>query len=203
MIVDTGFTVVGLGASAGGLDAYKRIIRGIPAGAGLAIVVINHMRRRAQVTLPEILQKETSMPVELITQGMLPERNHVYVIPPNCDLTLRDGAFHLETLSKPHGWPNVVTIFLESLASSWKGCRAAVILSGLDSDGAAALRSIKAGGGVTFAQKPETAKFPSMPENAIDTGFVDYTLTPEEIAQELVRIQHSLGRGGKAIESAG
>jgi two-component system, chemotaxis family, protein-glutamate methylesterase/glutaminase len=190
VVADTAFTVACLGASAGGLDAYKRVIRGIPADAGMAIVVINHMRRRIQVTLPEILTKETSMPVQLISEGMLLERNHVYVFPPNCDLTLHDGAFHLETLSKPHGWPNVVTIFLESLAAMWKGRRVAVILSGLDSDGAEALRSIKAAGGVTFAQKPETAKFPSMPQNAIDTGFVDFTLSPEEIAQQLVRIQH-------------
>lgn len=128
------------------------------------------------------------MPVVLVREGMPLERNHVYVIPPNCDLTLSADAFHLSALSKPYGWPRVITIFLESLAKHWTGQPIAVILSGLDSDGAEALRSIKAAGGITFAQKRSTAPFPDMPQSALDTGFVDFELTPEEIAHQLVRI---------------
>jgi chemotaxis response regulator CheB len=179
-MADKAFPVVCLGASAGGLDAYIRLIREIPVDAGAAIVVINHMRRQPTM-LPEILGKATSMRVQLITKGMSLQQNHLYVIPPNCDLTLRDEAFRLSGLSKPNGWPNVITVFLKSLAKTWTGKPVAVILSGSGSDGAAALGAIKAAGGITFAQKPETAEFPEMPQSAIDTGFVDFKLSPEEI----------------------
>jgi two-component system, chemotaxis family, protein-glutamate methylesterase/glutaminase len=182
------FPVVCLGASAGGLDAYTRLLREIPAEAGFAVVVVNHLRRQPTM-LPELLGKAASMHVQRITEGMPLERNHVYVIPPNCDLTLSDHAFHLSPLSKPYGWPSVITVFLKSLAETWTGLPVAVILSGMGPDGADALRAIKTAGGITFAQKPETAEHPGMPENAIDTGFVDFELSPEEIAHELVRIQ--------------
>jgi len=119
------------------------------------------------------------MPVQLISDGMALERNTVYVIPPNCELTLQDRAFHLTKISKPRGWPRVITVFLKSLAKGWNGRPVAVILSGLDSDGSDALRSVKAAGGVTFVQKPETAAHPDMPQSAIDT---------EEIAHKLAEI---------------
>jgi chemotaxis response regulator CheB len=109
-----------IGSSAGGVEPCIRLVREVPADAGLAIVIVNHLRR-GPTMLPDILARVTSMQTHLITAGMSVERNHVYVVPPNCDLTLHDGAFHLNALSKPFGWPNRITIFLNSLAENWKG----------------------------------------------------------------------------------
>ena len=128
------------------------------------------------------------MRVLLIIDGMPIERNHVYVIPSNCELTLQDEHFHLGEITKPFGWPRVLTVFLKSMAEHWPGTPVAVVLSGADGDGSDALESIKAAGGVTFVQKRETAAHPDMPQSALATGFVDFELSPEEIAQELVRI---------------
>jgi two-component system chemotaxis response regulator CheB len=187
-MAEENFLIVSIGSSAGGVEPCVRLVREVPADAGLAIVIVNHLRR-GPTMLPEILARATSMRTQLITAGMSVERNHVYVAPPNCDLTLHNGAFHLDALSKPFGWPNRITIFLNSLVENWKGPRAAVILSGVDSDGAHALRAIKKAGGVTFAQRAETAVHPDMPQSALDTGCVDFELSPEEIAHELTRIR--------------
>ena len=186
---DKNFPVVCLGGSAGSVEAYIRILKALPAdcGCGFAIVIVNHMRR-TPTRLPEILSSRTAMPVQLITTGLSLERDHVYVIPHNRDLTLDDGVFQLAPLSKPSGFPRVITVFLKSLARNWKGQPVAVILSGLDSDGVEALRSVKEAGGITFAQEPETAPHPDMPDNAIDSGCVDFILPPEGIARELVKI---------------
>jgi len=181
------FPVACLGGSAGGLRPHTEVIREIPPDAGLAVVVVNHLRR-TPTQLPKILAGNTSMPVQLIKSGLKLQPNHIYVIPPNRDLTLRDGAFRLRPLLKERGWPRVITAFLESLAREWKGTPIAAILSGLDSDGANALRSIKAAGGITFAQKIETAEHPSTPQRALETGCVDFELTPSEIGRELGRI---------------
>jgi two-component system CheB/CheR fusion protein len=141
------------------------------------------------------------MPVELISPGMRLAPNHVYVIPPNRDLTLRDGAFQLSPLSQERGWPKVITVFLESLASEWKGKAIAAILSGLDSDGIAALKSIKAAGGTTFAQKIETAEHPNMPSEALKSGCVDLELTPVEIGREIAKIAREENSDGKASKA--
>jgi len=186
-MIDHNFPLVCLGASAGGVDAYIRLVRELRPDGCCAFVIVNHLRR-SRTSLPQILGRATSMSVQLILNGMSVERNHVYVVPPNCELTLCDNAFHLVTISKPFGWPRVITAFLKSAAETWKGKPVAVILSGLDSDGADALRDIKAAGGVTFVQKRETAQYPDMPQSAIDTGYVDFELSPEEIAYELARI---------------
>jgi two-component system, chemotaxis family, CheB/CheR fusion protein len=187
-----GFPVACLGGSAGGLKPYTEVIREIPPDAGLAVVVVNHLRR-TPTQLPKILAGNTSMPVQLITPGLKLRPNNVYVIPPNRELALRNGAFQLNPLSKKRGWPRVITAFLESLAHEWKGKPIAAILSGLDADGAKALRSIKAAGGITFAQKIETAEHPSMPQRALETGCVDFELTPSEIGRELGRIARADG----------
>jgi len=182
-----GFPVACLGGSAGGLKPYTEVVREIPPDAGLAVVIVNHLRR-TQTRLPQILAGNTSMPVKLIRSGLRLQPNHIYVSPPNRGVTLQDGAFRLSPLSKERGWPTVITVFLESLAHEWKGQAIAAIFSGLEADGANALRSIKAAGGVTFAQKVETAEQPSMPQRALDTGCVDFELTPAEIGRELGRI---------------
>jgi chemotaxis response regulator CheB len=116
------------------------------------------------------------------------EPNHVYIIPEKRDLHVLDGEFRLKPISKPRGWPDVITVFMRSLTENWDGKLVAVIVSGYDGDGADALRGIKEVGGITIAQKPDTAGQPDMPESAIASGYIDYVLSPEDIAKEIVRI---------------
>ena len=181
------FPVVCVGGSAGGLDAYIRLLRHLPADMGVAIVIVNHLRLVA-TRLHEILPRHTKMPVELITEGLVLQPNQVFIIPSQRDLHVLKGEFRLKPISKPRGWPDVITVFLHSLTQHWKGKVIAVIVSGYDGDGAAALCGIKEAGGVTIAQKLETAAQPDMPESAIATGCIDFVLSPEDIALEIVRI---------------
>src|SRR5512141_2207218 len=183
------FPVVCVGGSAGGLDAYTRLLRRLPADMGVAIVIVNHLRTVATL-LHEILPRYTGMPVELISDRLDIEPNHVFIIPPQRDLHVLDGAFHLKPISKPRGWPDVITVFLRSLTENWDGKLIAVIVSGYDSDGAEALSGIKEVGGITIAQKLDTAQQPDMPESAIASGCIDFVLSPEDIAQEIMRIAH-------------
>ncbi|NTW69023.1 MAG: chemotaxis protein CheB [Chlorobiaceae bacterium] len=185
------FPVVCVGGSAGGLDAYIRLLQNLPADLGVAIVIVNHLRTVATL-LHEILPKYTTMPVELITDDLVIEPNHVFIIPEKRDLHVLDGEFRLEPISKPRGWPDVITVFLRSLTNNWDGKIIAVIVSGYDGDGAAALCGIKEVGGITIAQKLDTATQPDMPESAIETGCIDFILAPENIAREIARIARSI-----------
>jgi two-component system chemotaxis response regulator CheB len=185
------FPVVCVGGSAGGLDAYIRLLRHLPADMGVAIVIVNHLRTVATM-LHEILPRYTAMPVELITERLLIQPNHVFIIPPQRDLHILDGEFRLKPISKPRGWPDVITVFLNSLTQHWRGKIIAVIVSGYDGDGAAALCGIKEAGGITIAQKLDTAGQPDMPESAIASGCIDFVLSPEDIAQEIERIASAM-----------
>jgi chemotaxis response regulator CheB len=137
------------------------------------------------------------MPVELIVEGLRIQPNHVFIIPTNCDLHVLDGTFRLSPISKPKGWPDVITVFLRSLAQNWDGKLVAVIVSGLDADGAEALRGIKEAGGITIAQSPDSAEWSDMPANAIKTGHIDFILSVEDIAQKIVQIANAFPK--KAI----
>src|SRR5450432_3480588 len=181
------FPVVCVGGSAGGLDAYIRLLRHLPSDMDVAIVIVNHLRT-VDTLLHEILPRHTRMPVELITDGLLLKRNHVFIIPPQRDLHIVDGEFRLKPISKPRGWPDVITVFLRSLTEHWNGKLIAIIVSGYDGDGAAALCGIKEVGGITIAQKLDTADQPDMPHSAIASGCIDFVLSPEDIAKEIVRI---------------
>jgi len=183
------FPVVCVGGSAGGLDAYIRLLSHLPADMGMAIVIVNHQRTVATL-LHEILPRYTKMPVELITEKLLIEPDHVFIIPEKRDLHVLRGEFRLMPISKPRGWPDVITVFLRSLTRHWDGKLIAVIVSGYDGDGAAALCGIKEAGGITIAQQLDTAGQPDMPESAIASGCIDFILSPEGIARELVRIAH-------------
>ena len=182
-----GFPIVCVGGSAGGLDAYIRLLKNLPVDLGVAIVIVNHITRMP-TQLHTILPNCTTMPVELITQRLSITPNRVFVIPANRDLHVVDGEFHLMPISKPRGWPDVITVFLRSLTTCWDGPLVAVIVSGYDGDGAAALCGIQEVGGITIAQKPSTASQPDMPASAIATGCIDFVLSPEEIALEIGRI---------------
>ena len=184
------FPVVCVGGSAGGLDAYTRLLKHLPGDMGVAVVIVNHLRKVATL-LHEILPRYTTMPVELITERLDIQPNHVFIIPEKRDLHVLDGEFRLKPISKPRGWPDVITVFMRSLTKNWDGKLIAVIVSGFDGDGAAALHGIKEVGGITIAQKPDTAVQPDMPESAIASGYIDFVLSPEDIAKEIVRIAHS------------
>jgi len=181
------FPIVCVGGSAGGLDAYIRLLENLPSDMGIAVVIVNHIRTVA-TRLHEILPQYTDMPVELIANKLTIQPDHIFIIPENRDLHISKGEFILKPISKPRGWPNVITVFLKSLTRNWDGKLIAVIVSGYDGDGAEALRGIKKVGGVTIAQKIETAIQPDMPESAIESGFVDYILSPEDIAKKIIQI---------------
>jgi len=187
------FPVVCVGGSAGGLDAYLRLLRHLPANMGVAVVIVNHVRTVA-TRLHEILPSYTTMPVELITERLLIQPDRVFIIPAEHDLHVLDGEFRLRPVSKPRGWPDVITVFLRSLTAHWDGQLVAVIVSGYDGDGAAALCGIREVGGITIAQRPDTAGQPDMPTSAIASGCIDFVLSPEDIARELVRIAHAPAR---------
>lgn len=181
------FPIVCVGGSAGGLDAYIRLLKNLPADMGVAIVIVNHITL-FPTQLHTILPQYTRMPVELITDRMQVQANWVYIIPANRDLHVDGEDFRLEPISKPRGWPDVITVFLTSLSQCWAGKLVAVIVSGLDGDGAAAMCSIQSMGGTTIAQKPSTAAEPDMPESAMASGCIDFVLSPEDIAQEIILI---------------
>ena len=187
----TEFPVVCVGGSAGGLDAYIRLLRHLPADMGAAVVIVNHLRTVATL-LHEILPRYTKMPVELITERLLIQPNHVFIIPEGRDLHVLDGEFRLKPISKPRGWPDVITVFLRSLTEHWDGKLIAVIVSGYDGDGAAALCGIKGVGGITMAQKLDTAGQPDMPESAVASGCIDFILSPEDIAREIAKVAHAV-----------
>ncbi|MFA5371747.1 MAG: chemotaxis protein CheB, partial [Sideroxydans sp.] len=178
--------IVCVGGSAGGLDAYIRLLKNLPADMGVAIVIVNHITSMP-THLHEVLPRFTTMPVDLITESLLIEPNHVFIIPENRDLHVLDGEFRLKPISKPRGWPDVITVFLRSLTRYWDGKLIAIIVSGYDGDGAAALCGIREIGGITIAQKLSTAKQPDMPESAIESGCIDFVLSPEDIAKVIVR----------------
>jgi chemotaxis response regulator CheB len=185
--VSKDFPVVCIGGSAGGLDAYTRLLTHLPADMGVAIVIVNHLRTVATL-LHEILPRYTKMPVELITERLDIQPDHVFIIPENHDLHILDDEFRLKPISKPRGWPDVITVFLRSLTQHWEGKIIAVIVSGYDGDGAEAMRSIKEAGGITIAQKPDTAAQPDMPMSAIASGYIDFVLSPEDISRQIKRI---------------
>ena len=184
------FPIVCVGGSAGGLDAYIRLLKHLRADMGVAIVIVNHITIMP-TQLHEVLPRFTSMPVELITERLLIRPNRVFIIPANRDLHVGDGVFLLKPISKPRGWPDVITVFLKSLTECWDGKLIAVIVSGYDSDGAAALCGLKDAGGITIAQKLSTAIQPDMPESAIASGCIDFVLSPEDIAEKIVDIARS------------
>jgi len=196
------FPIVCVGGSAGGLDAYIRLLQHLPPDMGVAIVIVNHITIMP-TQLHEVLPRFTSMPVELISDNLQVVPNRVFIIPANRDLHVDGDVFQLKPISKPRGWPDVITVFLHSLTRNWDGPLIAVIVSGYDGDGAAALCGIKDVGGITIAQKLSTAIQPDMPRSAIASGCVDLVLSPEDIGKEIVRIAGMHARQPDAWVDAG
>jgi len=183
--------VVGIGASAGGLEAFTQLLNHLPLDTGLAFVLIQHLDPNHESMLTGILSRETRMPVEEVQDGASVEPNRVYVIPPNTSMTISGRVLRLKPREQVSGPHMPIDHFLRSLAESCQNKAIGVILSGTGSDGALGLEAIKAEGGIVFAQDAESAKFDSMPLRAQATGCVDFVLPPDQIAGELARIgQH-------------
>jgi len=183
------FPIVGIGASAGGLEAIKDLLQALPVDTGMAFILVQHLDRTHESLAPEILSRATRMPVHEVTNGVRVESNHVYLIPPNFDMELIHGVLNLLPLrTGARGQPLVIDLFFQSLALDKKGKAIGVVLSGTASDGTLGLKAIKSGGGLAIAQDPKSAKYSGMPESAIKSGFVDLILPPKRIARELARI---------------
>ncbi len=181
------FPIVGIGASAGGLEAFTQLLQHLPVDTGMAFVLVQHLDPDHQSALPALLARTTRMPVMEVTNDLAVEPNHVYVIPPNAGMALKGGKLKLLPRTQTRGAHRSIDAFLESLAQDCHDQAIGVILSGTASDGTQGLEAIKAEGGIAFAQD-ESAKYDSMPRNAIAAGCVDFVLSPEKIANELGRI---------------
>ena len=181
------FPIVGIGASAGGLDPIRKLLETLPIDTGMAFVVIQHLASGQESMLPEILSRSTKMKVLQVADGMRVEKDSVYVITPGTTMTLKDSCLKLVpkgSALKP------INDFMISIASERKTQAIGIVMSGTGNDGTEGLKAIKAEGGITFAQDPDTAQYPDMPKNAIAAGNPDFVLSPEHIAEELVRIAH-------------
>jgi two-component system CheB/CheR fusion protein len=171
------------------LEALTELLAALPAQSGLAYVAVQHLDPDHESLLAEILTKKTSLAVMVAREGLAIEPNHVYVIPPNATLTVKGE--HLHVVRRASGLHHPADILFTSLAEDWAERAIGVVLSGGDGDGALGVQAIKQAGGLVFAQEPSSAKFPSMPQHAIETGCVDFVLRPNQIARELIRLsQH-------------
>lgn len=182
------FVIVAIGASAGGLEAFTELVHALPADTGMAFVLVQHLDPTHHSMLTELLGKTTSMPVTEVKNGMKVEANRVYVIPPNCMMTIENRMLKLTPREDLYATRMTVDHFMRSLADDQGGRAVGVILSGSGTDGTLGLAEIQAQGGVTFAQDETTARHDGMPRSAIAAGTVDFVLPPKEIARELVRI---------------
>ncbi|MEO6893384.1 MAG: chemotaxis protein CheB [Ginsengibacter sp.] len=185
------FPVVGIGASAGGLEAFKKLIKTIPLNSGMAYILVQHLHPEYESALPEILQRETKIPVVEIIDKVHVEPDFIYVIPANKLLTASDGILKLDPRPEKNKNSLPIDIFFSSLAEVHGSQSIGVILSGTGSDGTVGLEDIKNQGGLTIAQDAETAGYNAMPQNAIDAGIVDFILPPEKIVEKLIELHRT------------
>ena len=188
------FPIIGVGASAGGLEAIKKFLSGIPQGVdpGMAFVLVQHLAPDHKSILAEILSRFTTLTVMEVEDGMAVQANHVYVIPPGHDMALFNGNLQLLEPTEPRGHQLPIDFFFRSLAQDQHQRAIGVVLSGSGSDGTLGIRAIKSEGGMVIAQKAETAEFDSMPRSAIATGLIDYELPPEEMVAQLMNYTSQL-----------
>ncbi|HEX3358161.1 MAG TPA: chemotaxis protein CheB, partial [Tepidisphaeraceae bacterium] len=196
------FPVVGVGASAGGLEAFIEFLKVMRPDSGMAFVLIQHLPPDRESLLTDILSKQTKMPVLEVQDGLKVEANHIYVIRPGRTLTIRDGVLHLGEPIEKRGQRRPVDDFFRSLAEEQRERAICVIMSGMGSNGSAGAQVVKAVGGVCIAQDPDSAKFPSMPRNLIDIGGADFVLRPQDIPEVLLRYaEHPYAVGSSPAES--
>jgi len=177
--------VVGLGASAGGLEAFQLFLNATPADSGLAFVLVQHLDPNHQSMLAELLSRRTTMPVQQIVDGMAIEPNNVYLIPPNASLVVDKARLRLSDFSEPRGFRRPIDVFFRSLAVDQGTNAACVVLSGTGADGTEGLRAVKEAGGLTLVQDPEAAKYDGMPKSAAATGLVDKILDVRDMPAAL------------------
>lgn len=182
------FPLVGIGASAGGLEAFSELLRQLPEKTGMAFVLIQHLDPTHGSVLPEILARTTRIPVREVTDGTSVLPDHIYVIPANTDMVIEGGVLRLRARMLVRGQHMPIDLFFHSLADERGGRAIGVILSGTASDGTAGCTAIKAAGGITFAQDEKSAKYSSMSRSAINAGCIDLVAPPKKIARELARI---------------
>jgi len=183
------FPIVGIGASAGGLEAFTALLEHLPQDTGMAFVLIQHLSPSHKSMLTSLLEKKSTLPVTEVTNGMSVSSNHVYVIPPNTCMSISDGKLCLDPRLDSNKQNLPIDFFLNSLGPHQKNKAIAVILSGTASDGSHGIKVIKDHGGITFAQD-ESAKYDMMPKNAVATGHVDFVLSPQEIVKKLIDLSH-------------
>jgi len=184
------FPVVGIGASAGGLEAFKKLLSAIPENSGMAYVLVQHLDPTYDSLLPGLLQKATGIPVLEITDDIKVAPNHIYIIPSNKIMVANDGVLALA--ARPAQTRNErylpIDLFFSSLAEVHQSHSIGVVLSGTASDGTLGLKAIKEQGGITFAQDEASAAYEGMPHSAAQAGVVDFILPPEKIPQKLLEI---------------
>jgi two-component system CheB/CheR fusion protein len=193
-------TIVGIGASAGGQEALERFLGAMPPDSGLAFVIVQHLSPVHESVLAELLARHTPMPVRPAQEGMAALPNCVYIIPPNHNLAVLNGVFHLMELEKTRGLSLPIDYFFRSLAQDCQERAIGIILSGAGSDGVQGLKAIKEHGGLGLAQTPESAAYTSMPQSAINTGLVDFVLPPEQMPERLLAyINHPYVQSAEAL----
>ncbi|HUP78663.1 MAG TPA: chemotaxis protein CheB, partial [Pirellula sp.] len=181
------FPIVGIGASAGGLEAFSQLLKALPLDTGMGFVLVQHLDPDHESALTQILSKTTLMPVCDVVNDQSVEPNHIYIIPPDTKLSIANGVLKLQPRPKSRTPYRSIDLFFESLAVDRRERSIGVVLSGAATDGTLGLEAIKVAGGVTFAQD-STAKFDSMPRSAVAAGCVDLVLSPSNIAEEIARI---------------
>ena len=196
------FLVVGLGASAGGIKAFKEFFANVPPASGMAYVVILHLSPEHESHLAEVLQFATEMPVTQVQDAVKIEPNHVYVIPPNKSLAMSDGRLALSEIKRIEERRAPVDIFFRTLAESKDSHAVCVVLSGTGSDGSMGMKRVKEMGGVCITQEPKEAEYSDMPRHSMATGFVDYVLPVAEIPRKIVAYKEQLGQTRIAVELA-
>lgn len=202
ILSDNLFPVVGVGASAGGLEAFKKLVTAIPEDSGMAYILVQHLDPAHDSILSNLLQRVTKIPVEEITDNIKVEADHIYIIPSNKLLTATDGVLQLSARA-PKGYKNMpIDLFFSSLAEVHQNHSIGVVLSGTATDGTLGLKAIKARGGLTIAQDARSAAYDAMPKNAIDAGVVDYVLSPEMIPKQLSDLRGTWIAGLERVETA-
>jgi two-component system CheB/CheR fusion protein len=199
----SGIAVVGLGGSAGALQSFKAFFEAMPSDSGAAFVVIQHLAPAHESLLTELLAQYTQMKVAQARNATPVEANHVYVIPPNFDLSIRDGALHLAKPVTEHGIRMPIDSFLRSLAEDRQERAICVLFSGAGSDGTLGVRAIRGAGGLTIAQDPQTAQYADIPRSAIATKLVDFVLSPQRMPAAIMDYLHQpYVRGGEPAVDA-
>ncbi len=189
------FPVVGVGASAGGLEAFKKLLKAIPEHSGMAYVLVQHLAPNHESLLPDLLQKVTTIPVLEILDDITVEPDHIYILPSNKMMVANDGVLQLSPRTTKKGEPNLpIDLFFASLAEVHQNEAIGVVLSGTGSDGTKGLKAIKDHGGITLAQDAVSATYDGMPNSAVQAGVVDFVLAPEEMPKKLLEITKIINR---------